>query len=339
MKNPKDMTDEELYHALKARRIRLGVAKEISTTYSPTRVVLTTLFNPLHAMTKASINTGGSLTHDYTQLKCTEISKELERRGLDSKKYENDTETVETTNKWVRVWKSVKILGTIVAIDWSEIHDMISLVSDIGDVVGDFSEVINNISELILDITESSGDAMDHIDIAVDVVETTYHSHELVNHIAEGVEHANNIADNFQMDGGTIQDLAGENVQQIMNKLNGISLESVKTTVNSIFVNGDLKTVGTAMEISEVANDGISLANDIKNEKSPANDDSVSTNNDGKRCIIDAHLQSIYEVAQAANKNINDVSQAANKNIIEITQSATETINQILIKKNSEGKN
>src|SRR4051794_10069562 len=118
MRNPKDMKDEELYHALKARKIRLGVAKEISTTYSPTRIVLTTLFNPVHAMTKASINKSGSLTHNYTQLKCDEISKELENRGLDSKKYENDAETVEVTNKWVRIWKSAKLIGTIIAIDW-----------------------------------------------------------------------------------------------------------------------------------------------------------------------------------------------------------------------------
>ncbi|CAG8577349.1 7368_t:CDS:1 [Acaulospora colombiana] len=225
MKNPKEMTNEELYHALKARKIRLGVAKEISTAYSPARIVLTTIFNPVHAMTKAGINTSGSLTHNYTQGKCNEIAKELERRGLDSKKYEDDPETINETNKWVRVWKSVKIVGTIVSIDWSEIPKMVELVSDVDDAIIDFGDVVNNISELVLEITEHSADIKE----GLEVVETVTEVSEVV---TESVELGNEIkndkkpTNDFNGDGklekksiveARIQNIIDEQLQNVIN--------------------------------------------------------------------------------------------------------------------------
>ncbi|CAG8637956.1 8409_t:CDS:2 [Scutellospora calospora] len=57
------MTDDELYHALRARKIRLGVAQEIASTYAPTHVILTTLVSPVHGVTKASVKTTGLIAH------------------------------------------------------------------------------------------------------------------------------------------------------------------------------------------------------------------------------------------------------------------------------------
>ncbi|KAF0514295.1 hypothetical protein F8M41_017661 [Gigaspora margarita] len=269
MKNPKEMTDEELYHALKARKIRLGVAKEVASTYSPSRVVLTTLISPVHAAGQVSINASGSVAHEYTKSNMDDITKEMNQRGLDSKKFDNDPQTEVYISKWVKLWKCVKLVSTIIAIDVSEIRGLIEVVSDLHEAVVDFCDVINDISELCLAIMDS--DSYDNV--------------------VDGINQASDTVDVLKS--GSLIDLTVKSVEGVKNTASSIDL-SVFTSKFTLFTNGNLKSeVEAIVDVVDLAEETKDLVIDDKKDSTNLN----STNNtEPKRIIVNlANLSKMLE--------------------------------------------
>ncbi|CAG8746223.1 9712_t:CDS:1 [Cetraspora pellucida] len=269
MKNPKEMTDDELYHSLKARKIRMGVAREISSTYSPNRVILTTLVSPVHAAAQVSVNVSGSVAHHYTKSEMDDVVKEMHDRGLDSEKVNNDPETEIFINKWVKLWKCMKLLGTIIAIDLSEVHDMIEVVSDLHEALVDLSDVINDISELCLVTVDNPDD------------------------IKDGVNQASIVVDNFKLGVDPLSDLTTKGVEGFKDITSSIDL-SILTNRFTLFVNGRLKfDAETIINVLDLADATKDLATDDKKDSMDEN----STNN-AVKASIKVNLSKLREIIE-----------------------------------------
>ncbi|CAG8715823.1 26246_t:CDS:2, partial [Dentiscutata erythropus] len=232
MKNPKEMTDEELYHALKARKIRLGVAHEVANTYSPRRVVLTTIISPVHAVRQVSVNVTGTVAHEYTKSKMDDVAKEMDQRGLDSKKFDNDPETEVYISKWVKLWKCVKLIGSIVAIDLSEVHGLIEVVSDLHEAAVDFCDVINDISELCLAIMDG-----DHFD-----------------NVQDGFIHASNAVDNLTAVDNLNSDSLFEGFKNVTSSIDLSTFIKVFTDDKKVSTENTVKPVKPKRFVVNIAN-------------------------------------------------------------------------------------